>query len=1468
MLTLFMMLGAAYLVVATRSRETARAYAKLSLRNDNVRLPHSQIFDTVMLRVLRGVPAGQSVNVTLAEPKPPGVEIATTFESLLADKYGGDRDVNGNYTVVLTGTAVGINTTPVYERAPVLVLPSVTLDTLPIPAPNNGPPFAGTDLAGRVITILGTGRDPSSHRILRANGKGRGPYEIIVDNQPRNRAYEPVNAESCRIVINGREFSGSDPASQPNESWDGFDDANPFLAWVAPRDLQNQPLDKAGPFIGTGSQALPVSVSSSVVQKVGFVKSSSDLTQLNKSTNGFSYGADNDNDGVNDGFFLDFGLPTVISPNGDQVTLHASVLILDLDGRVNVNAHGSLVPVIYPLVPDKSKNFNYPQISGTSVHKNWNLSNLPVGSPTLSDFAMLPIGSGYGPAEINLDLLFPPENSPSTSKTYGFPRRQPGEFPLLYLRTGVSALRMSGANGGISPQGSRFYNQAGSKTPQINSSEGRYGNFVVSQWAPPVGPTSLLADGPNFRYYPVPGKPSIDDAASAINDHRSPIGTAKTTTASPRTIGYDGVPPLWWNADDGKIFNWADKTTPFTGSPSLYPRATYNSPPDLHGRMKTFTTGAAPSTGIVPQLCFVKPEWSRNGNLDVETRDDPYEIRLDTRAPRNSWLFNYSANFNPNGNIFNLSELENILRPYDIDSSKLPPRLEAILGSVAEEARLRITTDSWDSTAVSGKAAARLFNWARKLSQTLGDDGSKLYGATNARNKPVLDGVINREIARGERFDLNRPLTGTKPVKYDINDAYYAQRQAYFKDLYILMCALCEGGDGGFAPDQCAQWAANVVEFRDADSVMTPFEYDPTPSDGWDVDNDASGIASTEATSATQNSPAAQRIADTAKRRIVFGTERPEILITETSAWEDDKTGELFVMLHRPWNAKAFAKLSSASDTSITAEACDPLLDCYDVATNPALNPLDRIDLGRKSGGDPTKTPPWPSNTNTKDSTSYPIWRLRIADIDGNTLGFIRFDTSSGSGTTFASSTLTDATTPWIGVDGWACIMGSNSLPIGSKVTFSPSPPPNTASPPTKTDTAPQATSQVNCWTFDGLRVPGSAPPANADNRPAIVYLERLTDPTARPTDAQWNLNPAKKPSELTPDELSGMAIYRIVDEARVDIVNRTPTDPVTRVVPPEKDPVVRRRRTSDLSTAFWNNSLFDTIRVMQMGVFTPTEKPSWFNWPNRPFAGSAELHLIHSLDSESLLRTYTKPTLDPDSTVSQWTSALLKTLKNPPLFDAVHVPTRFAGIHGTTADPNGNLAKLAGIDQVTTPVNQLSSFREPGRVNLNTVTAEDVWNAVVAGPLVRTSNSAPYPVVARSDAGLTTSPAQTFTGLIGLKSGDATATSVVPPVSDKQDADSVFVDAMRLNPAHGIYTATRLSNTATTRSHLFGVWITLREAMAPAPAAGLPAVPADPDGVRYHRAFYVIDRSIPVAHEPGRDHNVWDAVLLRRIVE
>jgi hypothetical protein len=274
------------------------------------------------------------------------------------------------------------------------------------------------------------------------------------------------------------------------------------------------------------------------------------------------------------------------------------------------------------------------------------------------------------------------------------------------------------------------------------------------------------------------------------------------------------------------------------------------------------------------------------------------------------------------------------------------------------------------------------------------------------------------------------------------------------------------------------------------------------------------------------------------------------------------------------------------------------------------------------------------------------------------------------------------------------------------------------------------------------------------------------------------------------------------------------------------------------------------------------TTAPVWFPWPNRPFVGSPELFLVHGLDSENLLKlgTYTNPTLDPTANPANWTAALLRTLNNPPLLDVVTVPTRFSGIHTTVgsnaASAATNLASLAGIDLVTTPVNQLSSFREPGRVNLNTVTATDVWNAVVAGPLVKASDGSPEPIKAIDVAAFGTTPAQSMTALLALS---GTATAAQPPA---EDTNATLAPAKALNASQGIYTATRLSNAATTRSHLFGVWITLREAVSTV------TDPSDPDSVRFHRAFYIIDRSIPVAHDPGRDHNVWDAVLLRRVIE
>jgi hypothetical protein len=124
---------------------------------------------------------------------------------------------------------------------------------------------------------------------------------------------------------------------------------------------------------------------------------------------------------------------------------------------------------------------------------------------------------------------------------------------------------------------------------------------------------------------------------------------------------------------------------------------------------------------------------------------------------------------------------------------------------------------------------------------------------------------------------------------------------------------------------EIAQWAANCVDFRDADGSCTPFEYDENPWDGWNVTQTASlanpnpanhivlPIDSDPSTDESRgqyidwtqigqnNNPNGLRVygnfpdgtfasVSEQTRQIVWGAERPELLITETLAWHDRRT--------------------------------------------------------------------------------------------------------------------------------------------------------------------------------------------------------------------------------------------------------------------------------------------------------------------------------------------------------------------------------------------------------------------------------------------------------------------------------------------------------------------------------------------------------------------------------------------------
>ena len=201
----------------------------------------------------------------------------------------------------------------------------------------------------------------------------------------------------------------------------------------------------------------------------------------------------------------------------------------------------------------------------------------------------------------------------------------------------------------------------------------------------------------------------------------------------------------------------------------------------------------------------------------------------------------------------------------------------------AETNRLSVTTDSWDTPAVVGTA------WDDVIGEF--DDVSSFAPETKM----------------GLKLDLNRPFhkapNFSEPSYQEDkpNDTTgIERRQLFAKQVYCLMIAIAEA-NGTTLDDslreQIAQYAINIVDFRDADSVMTPFDYDPSFSQG----------SSTWSTANTNR---------------VWGCERPELIITETFAGHDRKTtydsdddefeqkdrpeGVFFIEIASPWNSKAY----------------------------------------------------------------------------------------------------------------------------------------------------------------------------------------------------------------------------------------------------------------------------------------------------------------------------------------------------------------------------------------------------------------------------------------------------------------------------------------------------------------------------------------------------------------------------------
>ena len=369
MLSLFMVLGVAFVVMAARTRTAARAAADNPEATVRAILPMERLLDQAAMLLIRGPltgdPDGQPAALGRAEEDDatePDPARALVFESLLEDQYGTDEPLRGNVVEI-------------DDAGPVRRL------TVAFDPPADQSPAA---LSGRVLSLLPVGAPATSHRILRAESAGKQHVRLCVARGTLRGAHatatgaDGLPSRGTKVVVNSRAHASSGAAR--NEPWDGFDAANPFLAHVEP--------DPARP---SGQIVIRPSMF-----KVESAEALRDLDHDNDDLDddGVDDRADNDNDGVFDGWFFDPAMPAIVSPlTGFPVRIHVSCLIVDLDGRLNVNAHGSVNDVLRRAdtvaFAHTLPSFDNPSFENTVPFDD-----------------TVPFGSGYGPAEVDGGAVF------------------------------------------------------------------------------------------------------------------------------------------------------------------------------------------------------------------------------------------------------------------------------------------------------------------------------------------------------------------------------------------------------------------------------------------------------------------------------------------------------------------------------------------------------------------------------------------------------------------------------------------------------------------------------------------------------------------------------------------------------------------------------------------------------------------------------------------------------------------------------------------------------------------------------------------------------------------------------------------------------------------------------------------------------------------------------------------------------
>ncbi|MBX3432769.1 MAG: hypothetical protein KF847_05580 [Pirellulales bacterium] len=582
---------------------------------------------------------------------------------------------------------------------------------------------------------------------------------------------------------------------------------------------------------------------------------------------------DNDLDGVRDSVWVDFGAPVMQGVDGKRYKALAAILCLDLDGRANVNAAGSLDLAGVGSTPPRGR---------------------PVaGGGTLDD---MPRGTGFGPADFSLQQIVGGDFERLLVGDRVNVSGQPTDFPGRYGYDNVATMPNNNARPGWPTHMDPLAQVA------------RYGwpGNPRTQGLAPAGKFGTLPDL-SARY------------AMGLNDLGQPVwgstyewGSQYTTVDSPYEINLSEDAPVGTST--------AAADAPFT----LF---------ELERALRLYDVDAA---GLPARFTVLAGIQNPDGSGDPYDRQRLTTISYDVPAPSVTvpkplrTIVGQNVQNLPTGVVSrmprNPAELFEIRvrRALGLPNNLQWPTPLTDANGATEAQRIAVRTVLRRIVAPELMAGGKI-NLNRPLGNGLDDNGngvvdepgedvglpyfdnngdgridgadsidqafrSTVWPARAANSVPAYDGAADGMMIgyQGAQFAGAYDVSPNDGVSLTPADP----RTLLARHLFVL--ALNTAAPDDYDPRtkakdaalarQIAQWAINVVDFRDADNIMTAFEYDANPFDGWKVDDNPGTID--YVAGAPDNAGAA---GDTVGG-LVWGAERPELIISEQMAWHDRRT--------------------------------------------------------------------------------------------------------------------------------------------------------------------------------------------------------------------------------------------------------------------------------------------------------------------------------------------------------------------------------------------------------------------------------------------------------------------------------------------------------------------------------------------------------------------------------------------------